>query len=318
MLTHVGTRPIGPFRASAPRPIPLGSERGGPLSTFATTAPATGEARGALDLPLRGLFLWVCAILLFNQLLGAVGDLRSASPSGLVVDLAGSSVFQIMAWCVIFRLLASSDPVPLAQTRDLVIAVALCLPLLLPTTRTIKVVALGAALFCWIRGRDDPKLRSAGIVLAALAIQQYWGHIIFDLFALPLLRAETAVVGTLVEALRPGAAWQANVITAPSGFSIIVYSGCSSFHNLSLAMLCWVTVSRLRHQTWRRGDLLVACTIGAAMIACNVAELCLMSWGPNLYEYWHDGAGAGIFAAGASAMVLGLSLYGSRPAVRAR
>lgn len=288
------------------------------MSVLVTGAPEkAGEAGGGLDLPLRDLVLWVCAILVFNQLVVAVSELPSASPWPLLSDLAGSSVFQIMAWFAIFRLLASSDPKPVAQTRDLLIALALCVPLFLPTTRTIKVIALGAAIFCWIRGRDDPKLRSAGIVLAALTIQQYWGHIVFDLFALPLLRAETAVVGSLVEALRAGTVWQGNVITAPSGFSIIVYSGCSSFHNLSLAMLCWLTVSRLRNQTWRRGDLLTACVIGAAMIACNVARLCLMAWGPDLYEYWHDGPGAQIFAGGASAMVLGLSLYGSRPASRA-
>jgi hypothetical protein len=52
--------------------------------------------------------------------------------------------------------------------------------------------------------------------------------------------------------------WQGNVITGPSGFGIIVYSGRSSFHDLSLAMLCWLTVSKLRNQ--------------------------------HLYEYWHDGS----------------------------
>jgi exosortase/archaeosortase family protein len=288
------------------------------LSALATAAPAkAGEARGGLDLPRRDLFLWVCAILFFNQLLGAVSELPSASPLSLLTDLAGSSVFQIMAWYAIFRLLASSDSKPVAEMSDVLIALALCLPLFLPTTRTMKVIALGAAVFCWLRGRNDPKLRSAGIVLGALAIQEYWGHIVFDLFALPLLRAETAVVGTLVHALRAGTEWQGNVITAPSGFSIIVYSACSSFHNLSLAMLCWLTVSRLRNQTWRRGDFLTACLIGAAMIACNVTRLCLMAWGPDLYEYWHDGPGAQVFAVGASAMVLVLSLYGSRPATRA-
>ena len=201
--------------------------------------------------------------------------------------------------------------------RDILVALALCAPLFLPTTRTIKFVALGAAIFSWIRGRDDPNLRGAGVVLAALAIQQYWGHIVFDIFALPLLQAETAVVGTLVQAFRAGTEWQGNVITGPSGFGIIVYSACSSFHNLSLAMLCWLTVSRLRNQSWRRRDLLTGCVIGAAMIACNVARLCLMAWSPDFYEYWHDGPGAQIFAVGASVMVLMLSLYGSRPAAPA-
>ena len=288
------------------------------MSAFVIAAPTkTGEARRGLDLPRRDLFVWICAILFFNQVLTAVNQAPSTSPGQILSDLAAASVFQIMAWYAIFRLLASSDPRPVAQMRDLLVALALCVPLFLPTTRTIKFVALGAAIFSWIRGRDDPNLRGAGVVLAALAAQQYWGHIVFDLFALPLLHAETAVVGTLVQAVRAGTVWQGNVITGPSGFGIVVYSGCSSFHNLSLAMLCWLTVSRLRNRSWGRRDVLTGCVIGAAMIACNVARLCLMAWRLDFYEYWHNGLGAQIFAVGASVMVLVLSLYGSRPATRA-
>jgi exosortase/archaeosortase family protein len=154
-------------------------------------------------------------------------------------------------------------------------------------------------------------------VFAALTIQESWGHIIFDLFSVPLLRAETAVVGALVHAARAGTVWQGNVITGPSGFGIIIYSGCSSFHNLSLAMLCWLTVSKLRNQDWRSRDLVIGCVIGATMIACNVMRLCLMAWSADLYEYWHNGLGAQIFAVGASVLVLLLSLYGSRPGTRA-
>jgi exosortase/archaeosortase family protein len=287
------------------------------LSVLAAGIPAkTGEARGGLNLPRRELFVWLCAIIVFNQLLAGVGELASASPGQMLSDLAAASVFQIMAWFAIFRLLSLSDRTEAAEMRDVLIALALCLPLLLPTARTIKVLALGAAVFLYFRGRADPKLRAAGVVLAALTIQEYWGHIVFDMFALPLLRAETAVVGTLVHFLRAGTVWHGNIISGPSGFGIIVYSSCSSFHNLSLAMLCWLTVSRVRNQDWRRRDLLTGFAIGAAMIACNVTRLCLMAWSPSSYEYWHDGPGAQIFAVGASVMVLVLSLYGSRPAAR--
>jgi exosortase/archaeosortase family protein len=275
------------------------------------------EARQGLDLPRRDLFLWVCAIFFLNQLFAAANQLPSAAPGQALSDLAAVSVFQVMAWYAIFRLLASSDPRQVARMRDILIALALCLPLFLPTTRTIKVLALGAAFFFWTRGRDDPKLRAAGTVFAALTIQEYWGHIVFDLFALPLLRAETAVVGALMHAARAGTVWQGNVITGPSGFGIILYSGCSSFHNLSLAMLCWLTVSKLRNRDWRSRDLIIGCVIGATMIACNVMRLCLMAWSADLYEYWHNGLGAQIFAVGASVLVLFLSLYGSRPETRA-
>lgn len=285
------------------------------MSLLAAGVPAkASEARGGLDLPRRDLFLWLCAIIVFNQLLA--GQLQSASAGRLIAELAAASVFQIMAWFAIFRLLSLSDRTEAAEIWDVLIALALCLPLFLPTARTIKVLALGAAVFIYLRGRSDPKLRAAGVVLAALTIQEYWGNIVFDMFALPLLRAETAVVGTLMHALRAGTVWHGNIISGPSGFGIIVYSGCSSFHNLSLAMLCWLTVSRIRNQDWRPRDFLTGLAIGAAMIACNVVRLCLMAWNAGSYEYWHNGAGAQTFAVVASVMVLVLSLYGSRPAAR--
>ena len=57
--------------------------------------------------------------------------------------------------------------------------------------------------------------------------------------------------------------------------SASAHSGCSLFHNLSLAMICWLTVSKLRNQSWRSRDLVTGCVIGATMIACNVKRLCL-------------------------------------------
>ena len=51
--------------------------------------------------------------------------------------------------------------------------------------------------------REVSKPRAAGVVLAALAVQQLWGHLFFDLVAVHLLRAEAAV--GLREKLCPGA-----------------------------------------------------------------------------------------------------------------
>jgi hypothetical protein len=64
------------------------------------------------------MFTWVCSIILLNQLFGVVSETPSASPELLLTDLGGVGIFQIMVWCAVFRLLASSDPAPLAQLRD--------------------------------------------------------------------------------------------------------------------------------------------------------------------------------------------------------
>jgi hypothetical protein len=180
----------------------------------------------------------------------------------------------------------------------------------------IWVAAAGVSSYLWIFNRDDTKLRAAAAVLAALSVQEFWGHVLFNLAALPLLHAETAAVGVILQAFRPGTVWQDNVITGPSGYGIVVYTGCSSFHNLSLAMLCWVTVSRLRHQNWRTSDLVTGGAVAATMILLNLARLCLMALNIDLFRFWHDGAGAEIFAISASLAILLISLYGARPVKR--
>ncbi len=289
------------------------------LSVLAGGAPThSGEVRGGLDLPRRDIFIWVCAIIFLNQLLGVAKELPSAGPEQVLSDLGAVGVFQLMAWYAIFRLLASSDPTPVARLRDFLIAAALCSPLFVPSGRMIWVTALGVAIFGTVFNRGDRKLRAAGIVLAALSVQEFWGRIFFKLFMLSLLHAETAVVGTILQAVRAGTLWRDNVINGPNGHGIVVYDGCSSFHNLSLAALCWLTVRSLQNRKWGVRDFAIGCLVGITMILFNITRLCVMAWDDNLYHYWHDGGpGAQIFGVGASAAVLLISLYGSRSARRA-
>jgi hypothetical protein len=150
------------------------------------------ETRVGLGLPRSDVFIWVCAIVFLNQLFGVARETLMASRHEFLWNLGSVGVFQIMAWYVVFRLLASSDPAPAAQLRDVVVAVALCC-VLAATPRLIWVTALGIAIFGSLFNRGDPKLRAAGIVLAALSVRQFWGRIFFNLFALPLLRSGRVV-----------------------------------------------------------------------------------------------------------------------------
>jgi hypothetical protein len=269
--------------------------------------------RGGLYLPRRDIVLWVSAIFLLNQLSAAIFTGPSVSLEQLATDIGAIGIFQLMAWYAILRLLIGSDPITVARWRDLLVALVPCLLLFLPTAQIMWVAAAGIAIYWWVFNASDPKLRAAGVVLVALSVQAFWGHVFFHLVAFPLLCAETAVVGAVLEIARAGTIWQDNVITGPSGFGIVILDDCSAFHNLSLAMLCWITLSKLRHQNWYSYDFVIGILVGLTMIFLNVVRLCLMAWNIDLYHYWHDGIGAEIFAIGASLSVLLISLYGSRP-----
>ena len=259
----------------------------------------------------RTVFLWPAVIIFLNQLYGVIRDVPIDSPEQFLSDLGGVQIFQLLAWIAIFRLLASADPGPVAQLKDFLISVALCCLIFL-SPRMIWVTALGIAIYGWVNDGGDSKLRATATVLAALSVQEFWGKLVFKLFALPLLRAETAVVGTTLHAIRPGMMWKDNVITAPDGHGIVVYDLCSSFHNLSVAALCWVTVRSQQDRKWQARDFVTGGVVCLTMVLFNVMRLCLMAWSADLYQYWHNGFGVQIFTVGASTAILLISLYGSR------
>jgi Transmembrane exosortase (Exosortase_EpsH) len=260
----------------------------------------------------RDLFIWAAVILFFNQLADAAKGSITFSIETVIYTLLAISIFQYMAWYVIFRFLSTSDRAQAARWQDLASITALLILLFVPAGRMIWVSATGLAGYLCFFNNGDRRLRSAGIVLAALSVQALWGHLFFNLIALHLLRIETAAVGFLLEMGGAGTSWKGNIITGPTGFGLAIFAPCSSFHNLSLALLCWVTVTRMRGQYWSRRTFVIGAIIGTTMIAFNFARLYLMALDADSYDLWHEGAGAEIFAVGASLSVLLISLIGIR------
>jgi hypothetical protein len=264
----------------------------------------------------RAVFIWTSLILFINHIVAVMTAKSSASVDQIFAQLCAVGLFQYMAWYAIFRLLGSSDRRPRARPKDAAVIMLVCLLVVLPAGQMVWMSATVTALYLWTLGNSDPKLRAAGAVLAALSVQQLWGHVFYNLVAFRLLRAETAVVGGILQASGTGTLWHDNIITEPSGFGIAIFTECSSFHNVSVALLCWVTVSRLHGHSWSRRDFTYGGLIAATMVCFNIARLSFMALDPDLYGYWHDGMGATIFAAGASFTILLLSLLGARAQYR--
>jgi exosortase/archaeosortase family protein len=266
----------------------------------------------------RQIVTWVSAILFCNYLLNLMNFVPFWSVYNLIHNVSADGVFQYMAWFAVFSLIFKSDPTIKSCRADFVVGVILCLFVFLPVSHFIWMAATGAAVYWYLSSPDDLNLRSAAIVLGALSVQELWGHILFRLLENPLLHAETAVVGSLLEVVRTGTVWHGNVVTGPDGYGIAIYEACSAFHNLSLAMLCWVTISNLQQRSWDIREFSLGALIGTVMILENVLRLCSMAWDIDSYHYWHDGAGSEVFAVGASLSVLAISLYASRSGAQTR
>jgi hypothetical protein len=158
--------------------------------------------------------------------------------------------------------------------------------------------------FLFIRGRNDIHVKAAGTVAIAVAVQAFWAPLIFSKLSYVLLQIDAGIVGELMRQFVPGATWNGTVVYTPSGHNVAITAQCASFHNLSLATLCWVTLTMIHRPYWMKGDLYIG--LGAALIqfAFNVWRLVFVCLSLPMYEFWHEGLGKHIFSAVATACAI--------------
>jgi hypothetical protein len=165
--------------------------------------------------------------------------------------------------------------------------------------------AITSFAFCLFVGdRRDLNTRAAGTVAAAVAVQAVWAPLVFSKISFLLLQIDAGVVGWLESLFLPGASWSGTVVYTPSGHNVEITSPCASFHNLSLASLCWVTLTMLHRPYWLKSDLYVGLVAALIQFGFNVWRLVFVCLSLPMYEFWHDGFGKHIFSAVATACAI--------------
>ncbi|MGQ0456051.1 MAG: archaeosortase/exosortase family protein [Hyphomicrobium sp.] len=285
------------------------------------TKALTTDARRTLfeaRLTRRELLIWLAASLAVCQFarLFLGGALSAGEIASSVVSV---SVICYLAWFAAFRLLSEADVAALAGARDIAFALALgaltIVASLLPSSGLAGaqwILVAVAALYCFVNFRDDPNIVRAATVLAALSGNGLWGPLFFHTFSDELLKADAALVGTALSFTHPEIVWQGTMIGKPNQHVIVVASACSSFHNISLALLCWVAVAYLVRGRLVRSDVYFGLAVCLAMLVLNAARIYLMALSYERYDYWHNGDGAQIFEFASTAVILAISVAGAR------
>jgi hypothetical protein len=153
------------------------------------------------------------------------------------------------------------------------------------------------AFYLFLRDRTDLRARAAGAVALAIVIQTIWAPLIFSKLSFIFLQIDAEVVGWLLGYVVPGAASIGTLVTTPSGHDVVITAACASFHNLSLASLCWVTLTMLHRPYWIRSDLYVGLAAILVQFGLNVWRLVFVCTSVPMYEFWHEGLGKHIFSA---------------------
>jgi len=160
--------------------------------------------------------------------------------------------------------------------------------------------------------QSDRAVRAAAAVMLALATQLFWGRLLFELIAFQIEIVDAHLAAGLLALMHRAVQLDNNIVSTASQ-QIAIYEGCTSFHNISLALLCFVSLTKLMRPEWRRTDLVTASVLIATTVGMNSLRLFLMaSAGPGDFDYWHTGTGSQMINAGLSALIPIVCLWGCR------
>jgi exosortase/archaeosortase family protein len=248
-------------------------------------------------------------LLLANQLFRVEPTLGLVE--GTFTSLFSKSAFYYLAWYAVIRLLLDANRKIQPSWLDVAFGVLIALANFSGANSVSWLSATALGVFLLATGRSDRRFVAASVVLLALSVNGLWGRLFFDTFAVHILQADAAFVGTLLSLTQPGFSWDQTIVGMPNGHRIYIYTPCSSFHNISLGLLCWVSLTKLFRTNWVRNDFAVAAAVVGSVILLNASRLYLMALSEDHFNFWHEGFGQHLFAWTTTLAVLAISFWGA-------
>ena len=202
-----------------------------------------------------------------------------------LIDLGGASTaiwFALFALIVIARRADSASP----DRGDWTVAVIAVACSLVPLGQFGGAGLTLLGLWCLIRSRHDPAIRQAGILMLALSTALIWGRIASQLLGPLVLVPDAWAAGML-----SGTSSEGNLV----GDALILGPGCSSLHNISIAVLIWAAISQIMGLAITRRLLWGLAAAIAVTVAINLTRVVIIVLNMENFDYWHTGTGATIF-----------------------
>ena len=133
-------------------------------------------------------------------------------------------------------------------------------------------------------------LRRGALILLACTVPMFWSRLLFRYFSNIILDIDASLIGRLLGTTPLG-----NVVPfADKSGSLVIFPGCSSLANVSLAFLAWVTISQWLSHRASFKDLFWCLLAATAVIALNVTRITLMGLSQMHYQMLHGQLGDAI------------------------
>ena len=203
-----------------------------------------------------------------------------------VFDLGGVSAIVWFAIGSLFTIASEGGARPGMQPHDKAVASLTLALSFIPLNFASAIGLLLCGAYLAATSAKDSSDQRIAIIMIALTGPLIWGRFLLALIGPFLLGLDARLAGLLA-----GVPVQGNVVGLRGGGSLYVALGCSSVHNMSLAVLLFVTLTQILRL--RYTPILVLTGVGAAlaMAIVNVLRLATLARFPQYFELMHTGWG---------------------------
>jgi len=150
--------------------------------------------------------------------------------------------------------------------------------------------------------------RRGATILLATTVPMLWSRLLFQFFANIILQIDASLVGWILGTHRTG-----DIVEFADGSGVLVIlPACSSLANVSLAILCWVTVSQLVGHKKSAYDPLWCFTACVSVVAVNVTRISVEGLSQWHYATFHSPWGDALVNTIILGLIVGFSVLGVR------
>ena len=193
------------------------------------------------------------------------------------------------------------------RPSELALGVCFILLAILPIGPLSWIAVTGLSLYI-LFSTDIATSRRGAIILLASTFPLLWSRLLFQFFANYILAADASLVSLLLGTDRTG-----NLVEfADKSGQLVIFPPCSSLANVSLAFLCWVTLTQtVSHR--RSGSDAFWCLLACiAVVAVNVTRMTILGLSEWHYATFHSQWGDAVANMIILVLIVGICSLGVR------
>ena len=236
-------------------------------------------------------------LLFYTFALFAIGSVQRFLDGDTIASLFEFNAGELLAFFAIYSVLKSKIDTVVLSRADFAIISACALFFLLPVSQHFAFMgATIAGLYFWLRRPRNAQLVHVAQLWLAISLYESLGRLFFKFVSAPIILGEVYIIAKIGPLLGFAVSTDGIRLTSPNGWYIYILESCSSFHNVSLAVLVWLSLVKLARAEVRVAQLFALGAAILAIICLNVLRILLMTPSQESFYFWHGESGTNIFS----------------------